>query len=429
MASVYQARDELLGRQVAIKVYRSTALSQSDVEVQEAEIRTVAGLNHPSLVTVLDAGVYLPRPDMPTIFLVMELLEGENLHQRIQRRKLTSHETALVGYDIAEGLNYLGDRGVVHRDVKPGNILLVTYGTSDTRLRSKLIDFGIAKRDGQKETMTPGQTTGTAPYLSPEQASGEPITPASDVYSLGLVLLECLTGERAFPGESIPAAVARLMHDPVIPETLPEEWRTVLAAMTARLPSERPSLREVVLLLRDIVVGAYVRRPKAGDGHRSPEEDARMRTVDHYAILDTPPDEALDRITAMAARAFNAPISIVSIVDHDRIWFKSHHGLDVEEIDREPGLCSSAILGDGAWVVENARLDPRTLANSLVTGDFGLQFYAGVPLKTREGHNLGTLCVIDTEPKQVTQADLATLSDLAAVVVRELERRLEPSPR
>lgn len=425
MASVYQARDELLGRQVAIKVYRSTALSQSDVEVQEAEIRTVAALNHPSLVTVLDAGVYLPRPDMPTIFLVMELLEGENLHQRVQRRKLTSHETALVGYDIAEGLNYLAERGVVHRDVKPGNILLVTYGTSDTRLRSKLIDFGIAKRDGQEETLTPGQTTGTAPYLSPEQASGEPVTPASDVYSLGLVLLECLTGERAFPGEAIPSAVARLMHDPEIPESLPEEWRTVLAAMTARLPGDRPSLREVVLLLRDIVVTAYVRRPKSGEGHRSADEPARMEIVERYGILDTPPDGAFDRITAMAARALKAPIAIVSIVDHDRIWFKSHHGLDVEEIDREPGLCASAILSDEPWIVENARLDPRTLANPLVAGEFGLQFYVGVPLTTREGFNLGTLCVIDTEPRKVTDDEVATLNDLAAVVVNELELRLD----
>ncbi|MDF1584873.1 sensor histidine kinase [Marinimicrococcus flavescens] len=153
-------------------------------------------------------------------------------------------------------------------------------------------------------------------------------------------------------------------------------------------------------------------------------EAGRLDAVRRYDILDTPPDGAFDRITRIAARLFGVPIAIVSIVDHDRIWFKSHHGLDVRQIDRAPGLCASAILGTDPWIVENAAADARTLANPLVAGGFGLRFYAGVPLHTHDGHNLGTLCVIDRQPRPVSEDEIATLADLAAVVMDELELRL-----
>ncbi|MEA3075555.1 MAG: phosphoserine phosphatase RsbU/P [Actinomycetota bacterium] len=153
-------------------------------------------------------------------------------------------------------------------------------------------------------------------------------------------------------------------------------------------------------------------------------EPERLAAVRRYDVLDTPPDGAFERITALASRLLDVPIAIVSIVDRDRIWFKSHHGLDVEQIDREPGLCASAILHDGPWLVADAASDPRTLANPLVAGDFGLRFYAGVPLTTHDGFNLGTLCVIDHEPRAITDDEVATLSDLATLVMDELELRL-----
>jgi phosphoserine phosphatase RsbU/P len=153
-------------------------------------------------------------------------------------------------------------------------------------------------------------------------------------------------------------------------------------------------------------------------------EAERLAAVHRYDVLDTPPDGAFDRITALAARLLKVPISIVSIVDTDRIWFKSHHGLDVAQIDREPGLCASAILHDGPWLVTDAEVDPRTLANPLVAGEFGLRFYAGVPLTTDDGYNLGTLCVIDQQARPISDDDVATLSDLAALVMDELQLRL-----
>ncbi|HWG73565.1 MAG TPA: SpoIIE family protein phosphatase [Acidimicrobiales bacterium] len=158
---------------------------------------------------------------------------------------------------------------------------------------------------------------------------------------------------------------------------------------------------------------------------RHPNESSRIEAVRRYEILDTPPDGTFDRITALAARILGVPVAIVSIVDTDRIWFKSHHGLvGVDHVGRDPGLCASAILQDGPWIVNDAASDPRTLANPLVAGPSGFRFYAGVPLSTADGFNLGTLCVLDTEPRQITAVDTASLEDLAALVMDDLELRL-----
>jgi two-component sensor histidine kinase len=153
-------------------------------------------------------------------------------------------------------------------------------------------------------------------------------------------------------------------------------------------------------------------------------EAERLDAVRRYDILDSPPDGSFDRITAIAARRFGVPISIVSIVDHDRIWFKSHHGLPVEQIDRRDGLCATTIMSAYPRVLTDAKLDICALANPLVAGEFGLRFYAGVPLRTHDGYNLGTLCVIDTEPREVTQAEIDDLTDLAAMVMDQLELRI-----
>ena len=158
--------------------------------------------------------------------------------------------------------------------------------------------------------------------------------------------------------------------------------------------------------------------------HIPANDHERLAALRRYDIVDTPPDGAFDRITALAARLFDVPISIVSIVDEDRIWFKSHHGIEQEEVARESGLCASAVCQYEPWIVENAEIDPRTLANPLVAGELGLRFYAGVPLTTPEGFNLGTLNVIDVKPRTFHEEDIEALKDLAAIVVHELELRL-----
>lgn len=153
-------------------------------------------------------------------------------------------------------------------------------------------------------------------------------------------------------------------------------------------------------------------------------EFERLNALRRYAILDTPPEGAFDRITALAADLLDVPVAMVSLVDSDRVWFKSVHGpAGVREMRRGPFLCGAAISHEGIHVVEQARSDPRTQEHPFVTGDFGLQFYAGVPLKTHDGHVLGTLCCMDTRPRSIAPRHLRHLEILAAVVMDEIELR------
>ncbi|HWD72957.1 MAG TPA: GAF domain-containing SpoIIE family protein phosphatase [Actinomycetota bacterium] len=153
------------------------------------------------------------------------------------------------------------------------------------------------------------------------------------------------------------------------------------------------------------------------------DEELRLEAVRRYAVLDTPPGGALDRIATLAARILHTPIASVTIVDEDRIWFLARHGLDATETDRMPGLCASAILKDAPTVVSDAAVDPSTISNPLVAGT-GLRFYAAAPLITSDGYRLGTLNVIDHKPRDISADEVATLQDLAAMVVDELELRL-----
>ena len=153
-------------------------------------------------------------------------------------------------------------------------------------------------------------------------------------------------------------------------------------------------------------------------------EKERIKSLKKYNILDTPPDGSFDRITKLAATLLNVPIAIVTLVDTDRIWFKSRYGLDVQQIGRDPGLCASAILSDDLYEVSDALTDPRTLANPLVASDFGLRFYAAVPIKVKDGHNLGTLCVIDKQPRHLTDSQKDILQNLGDILIDELELRL-----
>ncbi|MET7575658.1 GAF domain-containing SpoIIE family protein phosphatase [Streptomyces sp. NPDC005492] len=154
-------------------------------------------------------------------------------------------------------------------------------------------------------------------------------------------------------------------------------------------------------------------------------EVGRMEAVRRYDILDSPPDGAFDRVAALAARLFDVPVATVTIVDEDRIWFKAAHGLDgVSEIGRDPGLCGSAVLRDDTLVIPDTLLDDVACGNPLVTGPLGVRFYAAAPITTTDGHKLGTVNVLDTKPRSITSEQTATLTDLAAIVMDEMELRL-----
>ena len=155
------------------------------------------------------------------------------------------------------------------------------------------------------------------------------------------------------------------------------------------------------------------------------KETRRIENLHKYEILDTPENGSYDEITALASKIFDVPIAIISLVDIDRIWFKSTYGLDVDEIPRDEGLCSSAIMSDEVYIVENARKDPRTLANPLVAGAMGLQFYAAAPLRTIEGYNLGTFCIIDKIPRKITPKESSMLRQLSRIVMDHFELKLQ----
>ncbi len=150
----------------------------------------------------------------------------------------------------------------------------------------------------------------------------------------------------------------------------------------------------------------------------------RLNALRRYAILDTPPEGAFDRVTEMAAEMLDVPVAVVSLVDSNRVWYKSIFGpLAQREIARLPGLCGAAIGHAGAYLVENASADPRTQEHPLVSGGFGLEFYLGVPLRTHDGHVLGTLACMDRRPRGVTRQQLRLLETLAAIVMDEIELR------
>ena len=156
-----------------------------------------------------------------------------------------------------------------------------------------------------------------------------------------------------------------------------------------------------------------------------PNEVERLEALRRYNILDTPPEESFDRITTLAARLFDVPITLISLVDEFRAWFKSCYGFDTREIKRESTICSFAVLYNDVLVIPDTRKDPRFACMPFALSEPGLRFYAGAPLIAQDGFNLGTLCLLDSQPRNgLTAKEQATLKDLAAMVVDELELRL-----
>ncbi|KQR16778.1 serine/threonine-protein kinase [Cellulomonas sp. Leaf334] len=261
MATVHQAHDVLLERDVAVKVFPAVHDGTDDLLRNRAEIRVLATLSHPGLVTLHDAGTVHGDDGSEQVYLVMELVEGPTLAERLRKGALDVDQTARVGRDVAEALATVHERDIIHRDIKPANILLTSADSLDaTRRRGepavKLADFGIARlADATRLTMT-GMTLGTMSYLSPEQATGTELGPASDVYGLGLVLLECATGRPAFTGTMAEMATARLVSPPDVPVDLDPRLGDLLTRMTRMAPQERPDAHEVAQDLAAILAGA-----------------------------------------------------------------------------------------------------------------------------------------------------------------------------
>ncbi|WP_091603567.1 serine/threonine-protein kinase [Arthrobacter koreensis] len=290
-ASVHRAMDENLGREVAVKVFRPTVQEDDDYRRQHTETLLLATLNHPGLVTLLDAGLHREEDGQVLNYLVMELVDGPDLRRTLKSGPLPAVSVASLGADLADALAYVHSKGVIHRDVKPANILLFPQ-EHDSRLYPKLTDFGIARLVEATVATAHGATIGTANYLSPEQAQGGTVAPSTDIYSLGLVLLESLTGEKAFPGPIVEAAVARLLRDPEIPDSLGPDWVELLRAMTNRLPDARPAAHEAASALRALAVEPETAIPHADDEEPDAEEVCTGGVTTGNIYIPLPPTHA-----------------------------------------------------------------------------------------------------------------------------------------
>ncbi|GAA1503923.1 serine/threonine-protein kinase [Streptomyces albidochromogenes] len=237
VADVYEGLDLRLRRPVAVKVFRPGA----DPEMEERfadEAVLLARLQHPGLVTVYDTGRHKDCG-----YLVMELVTGQTLRRRAAAGPLEPAYVAELGAALAHALAHVHAAGIVHRDVKPSNVLLDDAG------RPHLTDFGISRLINSTRNTASGALIGTAAYLAPEQVLGRGAGPAADVYALGLLLLECLKGELEYHGAPLEAALARLHRMPEIPEAVPEGLARLLRAMTALEEEARPDAEECALVL------------------------------------------------------------------------------------------------------------------------------------------------------------------------------------
>lgn len=242
-AEVWQATDTQLDRVVALKLV--TAPHDESAVRAADEARTLAQLSHPALVQVYDAGT--DSSGQP--WVVMEYVEGATLGDAIRSRPLPVQRVAEIGAAVAEALAHVHARGMVHRDIKPANVLLGSDGSV------KLTDFGIARLIDSARVTSTGLMVGTASYLAPEQVTGESVGPPADVYALGLLLLETLTGTREYDGPAVEAAMARLHRPPALPSSLSPGWAPLLEAMTARAAADRPDAAEAARALRGLALG------------------------------------------------------------------------------------------------------------------------------------------------------------------------------
>lgn len=233
-ATVFRGTDLADGRPVAIKVAEGPDPRQT--ERIHAEARILASLDHPAIVTFVAEGV-VPAGDQwaGRPFLVEEFVYGGSLAERIRGGAADAGDVARWAESALSGLAHVHARGLVHRDIKPANILVSEL----RRAAVRIADFGIATPAGTE--LEPGDSSGTVHYMSPEQAEGRHPGAPGDIYSLGLVLLECLSGAKAFPGTPVESLVARTLRDPEMPAGLGASWVSLLAAMTARDPAARPS--------------------------------------------------------------------------------------------------------------------------------------------------------------------------------------------
>ena len=330
MSTVYRALDETLQRQVAIKLMNREVAHDSDqLERFRREARAVAQLSHPHVVGVIDAGEDESRP-----YIVFEYVEGETLKERIRRLgRLPVTEAVAYSIEIARALGAAHARHIVHRDVKPQNVLIDEEG------RAKVTDFGIARTLDEDGLTADGRVLGTTDYVSPEQALGQPVTGQSDLYSLGIVLYEMITGEVPFKGENQVAVAMKHVREPLPDvQAMRPEISAALAAVIDTATAKRVEDRyaddaELIADLEDVLA---IEAARAGSA-----------TGETTAVLRTLPARKQSRVPfgvrhRVLALAF--VILAVAATAGVIVWLgltRAHHGIPPAR-ESSPGPSSQA---------------------------------------------------------------------------------------
>ena len=255
MGAVYRAHQPSVGRDVAIKVL-ATAVTKDPKVVQrfQNEARAIAQLRHPNTLKVLDTGTIADG----RMYIATELVEGEALVALLRAGRMSPDRVARLGRQLCDALGEAHARGIVHRDLKPGNLMVEPVGDVEVL---KLLDFGIAKLTHQPKMTTTGMIFGTPAYMSPEQARGEAVDHRSDIYSVGLILYECVSGEQPFECEVPAALLLKHAYDPATPLSdladpphIPPELEDLIMQMLEKDPAARPqSMAEVRAVLEGVL--------------------------------------------------------------------------------------------------------------------------------------------------------------------------------
>lgn len=422
MGSVYQAKQLPLDRWVAVKLIRHD-LARDPLAVKRfhREMRAAVRVQHPNTIRVYDYGT----AESGELFLVMEYLDGQTLAAALDDRKpLDPARIDHIGLQIVKALAAAHSEGIIHRDLKPQNIVLLDhYGDHDF---VKVLDFGLARftdQFGGEDNLTltvDGSMVGTPHYMSPEQISGEVIDHRADLYALGVLLFRMATGQEPFAAKTPFLVINKHLNElPPNPSSIasaaiPQWLERLILHLLQKDPAHRPQTADEVIALFD--------RSQLKVAAPANESD-RLAALRNLHILDTDPEQVFDDLTSLASYICGTPLAAISLVDEDRQWFKSKVGMSTRETSRNISFCTHTIMGNELFLVGDAERDPRFAESPLVKHNPHLRFYAGMPLATTDGHNIGALCVMDRQPRQLSADQISALSAISRLVQSQLELR------